>query len=121
MDDRPIILNRDPKEKMIYVGNADYGFDNKKLTLGGPLSLLLFLVSGILCGAGIYISYQAKGNGSLVVGAAGFIGLLAAICGFIIGIMSFQEEGKHYVMSRTGVILNGAILLIWICIYLIGI
>ena len=35
MDDRPIILNRDPKEKRIFVGNANYRFDNKKYTLGG--------------------------------------------------------------------------------------
>ena len=43
MDDRPIILNRDPKEKQIYIGKADYGFDDKRLTLGGPLSIVLFM------------------------------------------------------------------------------
>lgn len=121
MDDRPIILNRDPKEKQIYIGNADYGFDDKKLTLGGPLSIILFLISAIICCAGVYISYQAKGNGGVLIGAAGFMGLLVAVCGFVIGVMSFQEEDKHYVLSRTGVILNGAVLLIWACIYLIGI
>ena len=121
MDDRPIILNRDPKEKQIYIGNADYGFDDKRLTIGGPLSILLFIISLSVCGFGIYTSYQAKGNGSIVLGAAGFMGLLVAVCGLVIGIMSFQEEDKHYILSRIGLVLNGALLLVWACIYLIGI
>ena len=121
MDDRPIILNRDPKEKQIFIGKADYGFDDKRFTLGGPLSIFMFVVSAAICGVGIYTSYQAKGNGGIILGAAGFMGILVAICGFVIGVMSFREEDKHYVMSRTGVILNAIVLLLWVCIYLIGI
>ncbi len=121
MDDRPIILNRDPKEKQIYVGNANYKFDNKKYTTGGIFSIALFVVSAALFGGGIYASYQAKGAGGIAVGAAGFMGLLIALSGFIIGIMSFREEDKHYLLSRIGVFLNFALLLIWGCIYLIGI
>lgn len=68
MDDRPIILNRDPREKQIYVGNANYKFDNKKYTTGGVFSIVLFLVSALLFGAGIYVSYQAKGQGGVLIG-----------------------------------------------------
>ena len=118
MDDRPIILNRDPKEKQIYVGNANYRFDNKTNARGGILSIILGAVS---FGACIYGAYRMKGEGSLVLGAAGFMGLLIALAGFIIGIMSFQEEDRHYVLSRIGVLLNFAIMLLWGSMYLIGI
>ena len=111
MDDRPIILNRDPKEKQIYVGNANYRFDNKTNARGGILSIILGAVSAVAFGACIYGAYRMKGEGSLVLGAAGFI----------IGIMSFQEEDRHYVLSRIGVLLNFAIMLLWGSMYLIGI
>ena len=113
MDDRPIILNRDPKEKQIYVGNANYRFDNKTNARGGILSIILGAVSAVAFGACIYGAYRMKGEGSLVLGAAGFMGLLIALAGFIIGIMSFQEEDRHYVLSRIGVLLNFAIMLLW--------
>ena len=48
-------------------------------------------------------------------------GLVAGLAGFIIGIMSFQEEDRHYVLSRIGVLLNFAIMLLWGSMYLIGI
>ena len=121
MDDRPIILNRDPKEKQIYVGNANYRFDNKTNARGGILSIILGAVSAVAFGACIYGAYRMKGEGSLVLGAAGFMGLLIALAGFIIGIMSFQEEDRHYVPSRIGVLLNFAIMLLWGSMYLIGI
>ena len=85
MDDRPIILNRDPKEKQIYVGNANYRFDNKTNARGGILSIILGAVSAVAFGACIYGAYRMKGEGSLVLGAAGFMGLLIALAGFIIG------------------------------------
>ena len=118
MDDRPIILNRDPKEKQIYVGNANYRFDNKTNARGGILSIIL---GAVAFGACIYGAYRMTGEGSLVLGAAGFMGLLIALAGFIIGIMSFQEEDRHYVLSRIGVLLNFAIMLLWGSMYLIGI
>jgi len=121
MDNRPIILNKDPKEKEIYIGNANYRFDEKKYTIGGPLSIVLFVVSAAVCTGCICSSYQLKGNGGMSVGAAGVMGLLTVLAGLIIGIMSFQEENKHYLLSKLGVILNGAGLLLWACIYLIGI
>ena len=49
------------------------------------------------------------------------MGVLIALAGFIIGIMSFQEEDRHYVLSRIGVLLNFAIMLLWGSMYLIGI
>ena len=78
-------------------------------------------MSAVAFGACIYGAYRMKGEGSLVLGAAGFMGLLIALAGFIIGIMSFQEEDRHYVLSRIGVLLNFAIMLLWGSMYLIGI
>ncbi len=60
MDDRPIILNRDPKEKQIYVGNANYRFDNKTNARGGILSIILGAVSAVAFGACIYGAYRMK-------------------------------------------------------------
>ena len=71
MDDRPIILNRDPKEKQIYVGNANYRFDNKTNARGGILSIILGAVSAGAFGACIYGAYRMKGEGSLVLGVYG--------------------------------------------------
>lgn len=121
MDDRPIILNRDPKEKQIYIGNANYKFDNKKYTTGGILSLILFVLVAAVLGLEIWVSYRARGEGGILLGAVGFMGLLVSLSGFIIGIMSFQEEDRHYLFSRLGTLLNFALLLIWGCVYLIGI
>lgn len=121
MDDRPIILNKDPKERQIYVGNANYRFDNKKYTIGGAISTTLFGVSLVMFGIAVYASYQAHGEGGVIIGAAGFMGFLVTLAGLIIGIMSFREEDKHYMLSRIGVFSNFGLLLIWGCIYLIGI
>ena len=121
MDDRPIILNRDPKEKQIYIGNANYKFDNKKYTTGGILSLILFVLAAAVLGLEIWVSYRACGEGGILLGAVGFMVLLVSLSGFIIGIMSFQEEDRHYLFSRLGTLLNFALILIWGCVYLIGI
>ncbi len=121
MDDRPIILNRDPKEKRIFVGNANYRFDNKKYTLGGWLSLALAAGAVLVLGFSVYAAYRAKGGGGFAVGGAGFIGFLMTVAGFIISIMSFQEEDKNYLFTRIGMGVNFLLLLLWGCVYLIGI
>ena len=74
-----------------------------------------------MLGLEIWVSYRACGEGGILLGAVGFMGLLVSLSGFIIGIMSFQEEDRHYLFSRLGTLLNFALILIWGCVYLIGI
>lgn len=98
-----------------------YAFTKKKETDGGftsmifaGFSLLLFLVS-------TGISFGWNGSADSWVGALGLMGMLFAVCGFYIGIKSFQERDRNYWFSVIGSMANGVFAVGWLALFLIGV
>ncbi|MBS6194423.1 MAG: hypothetical protein KH828_02415 [Clostridiales bacterium] len=98
-----------------------YSFTRKGETEGGfasvifaGLSLLLFLIA-----AGI--SFFWEGNAGSWIGSFGLMAILFSICGFFIGIKSFQEREKNYRFSVLGSMANGIFCVGWLALFLIGV
>lgn len=98
-----------------------YSFAEKKhsqrgfvATIMGVISLIVFLVLA-------YIAYYMNGQGGAYLGGIGLTGVLFALTGLILGLLSFRESNTIYFFSKLGAILNGCVLAIWILVILSGI
>ena len=98
-----------------------YAFTKKGETEGGfasvifaGISLFLFVVAAIL-------SFAWEGNAGTWIGVLGFMAILFSICGFFIGIKSFQEKEKNYRFSVLGAMGNGVFFVGWLALFLIGV
>lgn len=88
-----------------------YRFTNKHNTRGGVISTVIAIIAFAALVVGIVISYRAKGNAGLIVGAAGAMAFLVSTAGLITGLKSFKERDKFYIFSWVGTVSNG---IIWI-------
>lgn len=79
----------------------------------GGISLLIFLVMG-------YLAFYLDGAGGAYLGSFGLTGLVFALMGLILGLISFGENNTLYFYSKLGSILNGCVLAVWIFVVLIG-
>ena len=63
-----------------------------------------------------------KGKLSAGLAAASFLlfATLLSVYGFIMGLLSFSEEGRSHKTSIIGSISNGLFLIVWIGVYLTG-
>ena len=55
-----------------------------------------------------------------LVGGVGLFATLLSVYGFIMGLLSFSEEGRSHKTSIIGSISNGLFLIVWIGVYLTG-
>lgn len=90
-----------------------YKFTNRKTSKRGISSMLLFLVSAAMVLYGIYLSFKAHGDGTMLVGVMGIGGLISATAGFVIGLNSLKDENVFHTFSWIGSIGNA---FIWFCI-----
>lgn len=90
-----------------------YKFTNKKTSKRGISSTLLFLAAAVMVIYGIYFSFKAHGNGTMLVGVMGIGGLVSATVGFVIGLNSLKDENVFHTFSWIGSIGNA---FIWFCI-----
>ena len=98
-----------------------YKFTNKKISKGGVMSSLFAVVAAVLLGAGVYISYKARGAGGAMVGVLGIGAFIVSTAGFIIGVRSFKNDEAFLGFPWFGVVSNAIIWLFMMCIILIGI
>ncbi|MBQ5733998.1 MAG: DUF6142 family protein [Lachnospiraceae bacterium] len=94
----------------------DLKFVGKKNATGGILSTIIGIISLVLFGLAIYISFEAKGKGGKMVGIIGFIVVIMTIIGTTFGIKGFKEKEKYYLYSVIGTLLCGILLFIMISI-----
>lgn len=98
-----------------------YAFTRKKETEGGFASLIyggLSLAVFLICAA---LSFAFSGNAGTWVGALGLMGILFSVCGFWIGMKSFQERDRNYRFSAIGAMANGIFSVGWLALFLVGI
>lgn len=90
-----------------------YKFTNKKTSKRGVASTLLFLAAAAMIVYGIYLSYKAHGNGTMLVGVMGIGGLVSATAGLVFGMNSLKDEDVFHTFSWIGAVGNAVI---WFCI-----
>lgn len=96
-------------------------FQGKKRSKRGICSMLFSLLSvGALAAASV-MSGLAGGEGGIVVGYIGMGCFLAALLGFILGVLSFKEQNIRYFQPVFGSVVNGVMLVVMVSLYLMGI
>lgn len=98
-----------------------YKFSDKNQTLGGTISTLLGLTSFALLAYGVYISFKAKGNAGAELGSIGLCSAMLALFGCVIGLISFKEPDKFYLLSKIGSLLCGILTVFMVAVMLMGI
>lgn len=98
-----------------------YKFTDKRHAKGGLISTVLACISLLIFVVLIYVSFLHGGNGGIYIGSIGLTGLITSVMGLVFGIMGFKEEDTYSLFSKIGSICNMVIILVWVCIYLVGI
>ena len=91
-------------------------FSYKEYTIGGVLSSALAVFSLLALGYSILLSFRARGEGSMQVGAYGLLALVLSLFGLI----SYKEQDKRYGVSFFGTFINGIIIVMLILFILVG-
>lgn len=97
-----------------------YKFTDKKHTKQGVLSSLLGAAALILLAIGVWMAYRTSGNAASGAGLLGLLSMLASIVGFILAIQGFREDDVYYLFSQIGMIVNGALFILWTLIFVAG-
>ena len=87
-----------------------YSFTKKKEAKKGKLSAGLAAASFLLFITAVVLAYLLDDSFGFLVGGVGFI----------MGLLSFSEEGRSHKTSIIGSISNGLFLIVWIGVYLTG-
>lgn len=103
------------------VKKANYKFTNKKHAKNGIVSTALASVSLLMFLALIYVSYLQKGKGGIYIGSIGLTAFIISIIGLLFGILGFKEKEAYYLFCKIGSVVNMLIILVWSCIYLVGV
>lgn len=98
----------------------EYKFTNKSHTKRGLLSSGIGFFALLLLGGLFYLSYEQSGNVEAYAGVLGFLSMIGSAAGLMLAAESFREEDKFYLFSYVGCILNGALLVGWILLYVLG-
>lgn len=76
----------------------------------GVISLLvLFILSSVY-----------RGDGSILLGAAGMIVFALTITGFILGVRACTEKEIYYTAPITGMVINGILSIVLFILYITG-
>lgn len=97
-----------------------YSFAEKKNSVNGIISTIMGTVAIVLLLAMIYTSYYMRGDAGIYAGAFGLSGMLFALVGFILGIVSFSEKNIRYKYPKIGSVLCGITFVMWLGLFLIG-
>lgn len=97
-----------------------YSFAEKKNPVNGIISTIMGAVSLVLMAAMIYTSYYMRGDAGIYAGAFGLSGMIFALAGFIMGIVSFSGKNIKYKYPKLGSVMSGTAFALWLGLYLIG-
>lgn len=92
-----------------------------------PFAKKSFLSLGLAAGAlalgilGITSSVITAGQAQLNVAAVCFCSLVIAIVSIVYGVLSFFENEKKYILSKIGLAISGAMVILWAVLIIIGI
>ena len=97
-----------------------YKFSDKSPTLGGTISTVMGVVALLTFLWGIFIAFKADGYAGAEVGTYALIAFLLSLIGTVIGLISFKEQDKFYLLSKIGSLVCGILLVTMIAVFLMG-
>ncbi len=97
-----------------------YKFTSKKQSLKGIMSAVMSVLSLICFFVAGSISFGERGETDLRLGAAGFIGTVFALAGFVLAIMSLNEKDIYRLFPGLGFALSLIACFLWGMIFIIG-
>lgn len=86
---------------------------------GGILSSLVAVLSICLFLGSVLLSVSEDGEAGSLAGKLTAASMILSFAGFAIGLMSFQEKDKFERFSWLGSLLNGAIMVAYLCMVLV--
>ena len=89
-----------------------YSFTKKKEAKKGKLSAGLAAASFLLFITAVVLAYLLDDSFGFLVGGVGLFATLLSVYGFIMGLLSFSEEGRSHKTSIIGSISNGLFLIV---------
>ena len=105
----------------MFTRRGNIKFKGREHSKRGILSLLLGLLSLITFVVISFVSGVAKGKGGIELGLIGLLCAACSVVGFLIGIKSFKEKDIYLVAPIMGLGLNGVMLIVYFCLYIVGI
>lgn len=97
-----------------------YKFTDKKQSVRGIISLAYLMMSIIMVGYAIYISYKADGQAGTVIGALGIMSLIMSGAGIAMGVYGFKEGEVFLKIPWIGTVGNTIMVLFLLGTILIG-
>lgn len=98
-----------------------YKFSDKNQSLGGTISTVMGLISLGLLIYGILISFKANGAAGIQLGSLALCSAMLAVFGCVIGLISFKEPDKFYMLSKIGSMLCGILAIFMLAVLMMGI
>ena len=92
-----------------------YKFTNKKQSVRGIISTIYLVLALGLVVYAIVLSFNAKGNAGVEIGALGMEALLVSAAGIAMGVYGFKEEDVFLRFPWIGTVVNTIV-----CLFLIG-
>lgn len=97
-----------------------YSFAEKKNSVNGIISTIMGGISLVLLLAMVYTSYYMRGEAGIYAGAFGLSGMIFALAGFVLGVVSFSEKNIKYKYPKLGSVMSGVAFAVWLGIFLMG-
>lgn len=92
-----------------------YKFTNKKQSVRGIISTIYLVMALGLVIYAIVLSFNAKGNAGVEIGALGMEALLVSVAGIAMGVYGFKEEDVFLKFPWIGTVGNTMM-----CLFLLG-
>lgn len=107
-------------KKMSLQKRLDYMLHNHYHARGGKVGTVIGLAAVLFFIAGVLVSVQEKGQGGPEVGLCGLASMACALIGLISCMIGFKEEDMFYLYAWIGAVINGGVLVVIFCMYLVG-
>ncbi len=97
-----------------------YKFTDKNQSKNGILSVCLGTAALFLTGGIFAAAYLKSGQAGKTVAVLGFLALLLSVGGLYYGSLGLKEEDVYRLFPYLGLVINGAVLAVYVLIYVLG-
>lgn len=119
-EDREKKLAKEREKQRKKIIRTRYGQKKKMHAKKGVQSCILAFICAVLLTLMLTVSFQMKGEVSILVGFVAIAALVAAWRGLVYGVRGFKERDKNYITCRVGVVCSAVLLLCMCGIFIRG-
>lgn len=95
-------------------------FRSRKQSVKGIVALVIAIAAILATIVLIVVTVHAGGNTGLLTGVAALLIMAAAAAGFVLALKSLYERDVLSFLPITALLLNGFIVIFYLCMYVIG-